>query len=248
MSKPNDSTKVVNLLNTIQNSPKVIRTNVAHLDKTLGQMESEVHLTEAFIAQDVEILVMAHYERMRNKPGLTVVGDKVALYLLATPTQLYAYDSLQSMFSVFSLAYGLLGKEITEITFKDDPKLLAKVDMAIQNLIFVSYIYIRKLRQAAGFNYVPKDVSLNPSECVGKERERQNNKFGVQFHSFTEWYAILGEEFGEVAEEHMQCIDMLLVNIPSEVIARYDKEIVETMAVCYAMLADFRVRYGYQYA
>lgn len=36
------------------------------------------------------------------------------------------------------------------------------------------------------------------------ERHRQDKKWGIQRHSFLRWYAILGEEVGEVAEALQQ--------------------------------------------
>lgn len=35
---------------------------------------------------------------------------------------------------------------------------------------------------------------------IHKERERQIAKWGHQYHNFAYWYAILGEEFGEVGQ------------------------------------------------
>ncbi|WP_332648834.1 hypothetical protein [Lysinibacillus sp. 54212] len=35
---------------------------------------------------------------------------------------------------------------------------------------------------------------------IQEERRRQNAKWGIQRHSYGEWLAILGEEFGEVCQ------------------------------------------------
>jgi NTP pyrophosphatase (non-canonical NTP hydrolase) len=45
---------------------------------------------------------------------------------------------------------------------------------------------------------------------VGVERERQDEKWGLQRHSWSKWLGILGEEFGEV------CQAINRINFPSD--------------------------------
>ncbi|QII51614.1 hypothetical protein G3M81_12500 [Bacillus paralicheniformis] len=41
---------------------------------------------------------------------------------------------------------------------------------------------------------------LQVNDEVLSERKKQNDKWGVQRHNFSDWLMILGEEFGEVCE------------------------------------------------
>lgn len=42
------------------------------------------------------------------------------------------------------------------------------------------------------------------SDDVAAERQRQNEKWGVQRHEWGDWIAILGEEFGEACQEALR--------------------------------------------
>lgn len=56
---------------------------------------------------------------------------------------------------------------------------------------------------------------------VGMERNRQNQKWGVQRHGFGDWMAILGEEFGEVSKEAVEYVfgrSESLVNLRNELV------------------------------
>jgi hypothetical protein len=65
---------------------------------------------------------------------------------------------------------------------------------------------------------------------IETERERQINKWGAQDHYPQMWYAILGEEFGEVgkeiAESHVKEFD----------VAAYRKELIQVAAVAAAAI------------
>lgn len=67
-------------------------------------------------------------------------------------------------------------------------------------------------------------------QAVRYQREKQLQKWGVQAHSPEMWYAILGEEFGEVgkeiAEDRIKPFDR----------AAYRKECLHTAAVALAMV------------
>lgn len=44
----------------------------------------------------------------------------------------------------------------------------------------------------------PQEIGVVLNE-IAKERQRQEEKWGPQTHSFVKWFTILGEEVGEVA-------------------------------------------------
>ena len=62
---------------------------------------------------------------------------------------------------------------------------------------------------------------------VAKERARQYDIFGTQDHSLNEWYTILGEEVGEVAQA-------ILEEWRDDV----RTELIQVAAVCVAMIED----------
>ncbi|MRG86983.1 hypothetical protein GH754_11755 [Salinibacillus xinjiangensis] len=68
------------------------------------------------------------------------------------------------------------------------------------------------------------------NKAVFEERERQNEKWGRQKHSYLRWYTILGEEVGEVAEALQQ--DM--VNAKSTDADDLYKELIQVAAVASA--------------
>jgi hypothetical protein len=73
------------------------------------------------------------------------------------------------------------------------------------------------------------DLDALKSSVIGDviaERSRQNEKWGVQRHSWVEWTAILGEEFGEVC---MEAVDLHWGR--SEDIQALRKELVQLAAV-----------------
>jgi len=65
---------------------------------------------------------------------------------------------------------------------------------------------------------------------IAQERYKQQEKWGVQTHSLSEWLMILSEEFGEVCksfnESYFRDISLLLVR----------KELVQTIAVAIAII------------
>lgn len=53
-------------------------------------------------------------------------------------------------------------------------------------------------------NFDVQAVSIEQANALREvvaERERQNQKWGEQWHLPIEWFSILGEEYGEVAQE-----------------------------------------------
>lgn len=78
------------------------------------------------------------------------------------------------------------------------------------------------------------------ADAVAAERQRQNDKWGVQRHTWGNWLLILGEEFGEV------CQAMLAVEFPqapdqadrsATALEDARMELVQVAAVC-AQLVD----------
>jgi hypothetical protein len=65
---------------------------------------------------------------------------------------------------------------------------------------------------------------------VRRQREKQIEKWGVQEHDPAMWYAILGEEFGEVGKEIAEG------RIKDFDVAKYRKECLHTAAVALAMV------------
>lgn len=72
----------------------------------------------------------------------------------------------------------------------------------------------------------------NAIKEIVTERERQDKKWGIQTHDPIEWFSILGEEYGEVAQE---------VNrnyFGEKSLDDYRKEMVQVAAVALAALED----------
>lgn len=70
----------------------------------------------------------------------------------------------------------------------------------------------------------------NVLEEVAEERARQDTRWGEQNHSVSVWYAILGEEVGEVGRA---ICDMKFKARPSE---NYREELIQVAAVAVAMV------------
>lgn len=75
------------------------------------------------------------------------------------------------------------------------------------------------------------DLTDHAIHLVVKERQRQEEKWGLQRHTWPEWTTILTEEVGEVAQaacnEHFH---------PSGDLARLKEELVQVAAVAVAMV------------
>lgn len=80
---------------------------------------------------------------------------------------------------------------------------------------------------------------------VQKERQRQNEKWGIQDHNAVEWVAILTEEVGEVSKEavdfHFANGDKNVKDTPSESLQgerlmAYRKECIQVAAVAVQMV------------
>ena len=62
------------------------------------------------------------------------------------------------------------------------------------------------------------------------ERNRQQQKWGVQTHSIAEWLMILGEEYGEACKAGNECY------FRDDSLKMLRKELVQTMAVALAIV------------
>ena len=49
-------------------------------------------------------------------------------------------------------------------------------------------------------NYKLEQIKMLVLSDINAERERQNEKWGIQRHSYNKWLGILGEEYGEVCQ------------------------------------------------
>lgn len=67
-------------------------------------------------------------------------------------------------------------------------------------------------------------------ECVADERQRQHEKWGTQRHSWPEWMAVLGEEFGEA------CQEVCRVTWGGKMAIDLRRELVQIAAVCVAIV------------
>ncbi len=76
---------------------------------------------------------------------------------------------------------------------------------------------------------------------IAAERQRQDAKWGEQNWNPVEWVAILGEEFGEVSKEAVEYHFIgkhsnMDENKADKVLQNYRKELIQTAAVCLAMI------------
>jgi hypothetical protein len=65
---------------------------------------------------------------------------------------------------------------------------------------------------------------------VSRERDRQQQKWGVQTHSIAEWLMILGEEYGEACQAGNECY------FRDDSLTKLRKELIQTMAVALAII------------
>ena len=65
---------------------------------------------------------------------------------------------------------------------------------------------------------------------LARERDRQQQKWGIQTHSIAEWMMILGEEYGEACKAGNECY------FRDESLGKLRKELVQTMAVALAIV------------
>lgn len=78
-------------------------------------------------------------------------------------------------------------------------------------------------------------------EDVNKEIKRQDDLWGEQNHSYAEWMAILGEEYGEVCREVSEIRMAKGLSRMVEAVDRLDEELVQVIAVCFRILEKTRV-------
>lgn len=78
---------------------------------------------------------------------------------------------------------------------------------------------------------------------IRTERQRQNNKFGLQHRSLDRWAVILGEEYGEACQEIDQFDCAVETDNGPEADARWlkvYKELTEVAAVAVVMMENMR--------
>ena len=89
-----------------------------------------------------------------------------------------------------------------------------------------------------------QELSIKVFEHVAKERLRQDALWGEQHHEDGYWYAILGEEFGEIGKA--LCNNYYRFNNPTDndLVKEKDleEEIIQTAAVCIAWLEAVELR------
>ena len=78
-------------------------------------------------------------------------------------------------------------------------------------------------------------------EDVNKELSRQDELWGEQNHSFSEWMAILGEEYGEVCREVSEIRMAKGLGQMVEAADRLDEELIQVIAVCFRILEKTRL-------
>ena len=65
---------------------------------------------------------------------------------------------------------------------------------------------------------------------LARERDRQQQKWGIQTHSIAEWLMILGEEYGEACKAGNECY------FRDDSLKILRKELIQTMAVALAII------------
>ena len=78
-------------------------------------------------------------------------------------------------------------------------------------------------------------------ERVAGEREKQDTKWGVQYHTPAEWMSILGEEFGEACVEVNETFQWGPGGLSQE---QYIQELIQVAAVAVAAIENMERRYG----
>jgi NTP pyrophosphatase (non-canonical NTP hydrolase) len=86
--------------------------------------------------------------------------------------------------------------------------------------------------------YTIEHIKLHVLAAVNAERNRQDKLWGVQRHDMGKWLAILGEEFGEVAQA-MQPL-MGLTTTKETDANDLDKELIQLAAVSLAIVEQIR--------
>jgi hypothetical protein len=76
----------------------------------------------------------------------------------------------------------------------------------------------------------PTPMQRNVFDDILRERERQDEKFGVQTHTPAFWLVILVEEIGEMATE------VLNMKFKGESFYKLYVETIQAMAVCMALI------------
>jgi NTP pyrophosphatase (non-canonical NTP hydrolase) len=88
----------------------------------------------------------------------------------------------------------------------------------------------------AGYHEDPTEIVL---EDVRLERVRQNKKWGEQSHDAGLWYAILGEEFGEVGKAILDGAFERAEGVPQSAYDEaYREELVHVAAVAVAAIEN----------
>ncbi len=80
----------------------------------------------------------------------------------------------------------------------------------------------------------------NIIEDINKELKRQDELWGNQDHSFAEWIAILGEEFGEACQEVSEIRMSETISDIIDAKHRLDEELIQVIAVCFRIIEKVR--------
>lgn len=83
-----------------------------------------------------------------------------------------------------------------------------------------------------------KDLMIEVWIEILKERERQNEKWGIQRHNIGVWLAILGEEFGEVCQASQSYLN--LVSAKETDADDLYKELIQVAAVACAIAEQIK--------
>lgn len=76
---------------------------------------------------------------------------------------------------------------------------------------------------------------------IQKEIIQQNQKWGIQNHSFADWAIILGEEFGEVCTEIINFRLGSGIEEKQKAVELLDKELIQVISVCVRILEKIRL-------
>ena len=91
-----------------------------------------------------------------------------------------------------------------------------------------------KPMDTSGHPLTPESVTLAVLGDVAVERARQDAKWGEQNHTALYWYAVLGEEYGEVGEALLDYVDEPGGGVAHE--DHYREELIHVAAVAVATI------------
>jgi NTP pyrophosphatase (non-canonical NTP hydrolase) len=77
---------------------------------------------------------------------------------------------------------------------------------------------------------------------INKELDRQDELWGQQDHSLSNWITILGEEFGEVCQEISEIRMAETLEEIANAKLRLDDELIQVIAVCFRIIEKIRFK------